>query len=100
MWGDRVEETGASGEDALNRTLLGTARQTEALPVPGLDAMAFAPASQQCPRPQHLWARGSQHVRLCAQHFLITIRVPDLIMSCDVLLLCRGDLSGNPRVWE
>lgn len=85
MWGDRVEVAGASGEDALNRSLLGIALQTEGLPVPGLDATAFAPPSRQGHRLRHLHARGSQRVRLSAQHFLITVRVPDLIMSCDVL---------------
>ena len=59
MWGDCVEVVGASREDTLNRTLLGTTRQTEALPVPGLDVTAFAPPSQQCHRPRYLRARGS-----------------------------------------
>ena len=98
--GDSVEGAGASGENALHRALLGTACQMEALLVPSPDSTALPPPSHQC-RWQQLCAKGSQGVRLRAQHFVLTLPGPDLAMSCGVAsVVVQRRSIGEPRVLE
>ena len=88
MWGDRVEVAGASGEDALNGPCWGPLAKQKACLCPAWTRcpLRLPPvrATASAPHPPAR-ARGSQRARLSAQHFLITIHVPDLVMSCDVL---------------